>query len=249
MDSIAIILYLALLISIIIFYFKIKIKVLKSINTKVSGKIKVVRLSNGELSLTLNEYPQGVSVNLKTIKNSYWAKTAQKVAEAIKDLEHPQILMLGLGANTIPKLIRDLNNKCTIIIIEIDDQIISLCKEFFNLKENQKTIVRAGDAYKLVKDMLQTKSKYDVIIVDMFIGIPPYVSPESSTPDFINDLKQLIEPEGQIIFNRPAYFEQERLNVKELKEYLNTQFKELQSDFVHDSRGYKNDIISLKYPL
>lgn len=216
---------------------------LKSYHSPLLGKIEVFRKYNGEKVLTINSYAQGVSVEQKSITQSYWFFIAKKIFDFCQGKKDPQILMLGLGANTIPNLIVRLNPQIHQTLVEIDKCIIEACKKYFRLNELPSYTLITADAYKLLDSKKAFPQKFDAIIVDIFTGKPPYVSLESNQPNFIEKLLPWIKRDGMIIFNRPGNTEGACSDSQKLKEYLATLFKKTNLTNINDSRGYRNNII------
>ena len=196
-----------------------------------------------EKVLTINNYPQGVSVENKSIGRSYWFRIAQNTADFCRQKEKPKILMLGLGANSISNLIARLNPQLHQTIVEIDKFIIQACREYFNLDSLPNYRLLRADAYRLFDNQAAFDHQFDAIIVDIFLGKPPYVSLESGQPEFIKKLLLYLKPDGMIVFNRPAHTEEARAGNQELAGYLQTLFIKAEIIFIQDPRGYKTDEI------
>lgn len=225
------------------FYWRLRLKKLAFYKSPLLGKIEILQKYNGEKVLTINSYPQGVSIKDKSIEKSYWFAIAKEVVQFCKNKTNPQVLMLGLGANAIPNLIAGQDHQINQTIIEIDKYIIQACRKYFNLDNLPNYQIIQADAYKFFNDKKTFDKKFDAVIVDIFIGRPPYVSLESNQPNFIEKLLPWIKPEGMIIFNRPAHTPESRSDSQKLKEYLSTLFKQTRIIFVEDPRGYKTDEI------
>lgn len=235
-----------ILIPILLFtLWRIGLRKLKTYHSPLLGKIEVLKKYNGEKILTTNSYIQGISTEKESVSQSYWYCVAKQTALLCKDHQHPQILMLGLGANTISNLISKINPHIHQTIVEIDKSIILACKEFFGLDKLPNHKLIQADAFKLVekKNAFDGK-KFDVIIVDIFIGNPPYVSIESNQPTFIEELLPHLKTDGMVIFNRPGHTEQVRSDSQKLEAYLKTLFQKTQMSDVKDPRGFRNTVIT-----
>ncbi len=225
-------------------YWRIRVKKLKSYDSPIIGLIEIWQKYNGEKILTINKYHHGISIDDPSIKTSYWYYIAQQALKAT-DKKEPQILFFGLGANASSRLIEQKNPQAHQTIIEIDPFIIEACKEFFHLLEMKNMTVIEADAYKEIDKRPEFKAKFDVIVVDIFTGIPPYVSTKTNQPPFIEKMMKWLKPEGTIIFNRPANIKTDREDTKKLEEYLRTKFKDVKNVYIKDQRGYENDIITV----
>lgn len=221
---------------------RFRLKKLGSFTSPILGKIEVLQKYNGEKVLTTNSYPQGISIEDASIKKSYWYAIANEAVKFCKQKNNPQVLMLGLGANTIPNLIAKANPKIFQTIVEIDGYIIEACRQFFGLNELPNCRLIQTDAYKLFKkgDFL---GKFDVIIVDIFVGAPPYLDIKSNQPPFIEKIMPSLEKDGMIIFNRPAHNTATRGDGEKLNSYLKTLFDNTKLLDIRDPRRFRNYVI------
>lgn len=227
------------------FYWRLRLKKIAFYHSPFLGKIEVFQKYNGEKVLTINSYPQGVSIEDKSIAKSYWFKIAEKVCKFCQNKNGSKILMLGLGANTISNLIALKNSSIHQTIIEIDKEIISACRKYFNLDNLPNYQIIKADAFQiLTTNSLLPTTNYDAIIVDIFTGEPPYVSLDSNQPNFIEKILPFLKNEGMIIFNRPAHNELSRKGGLELKKYLDTLFQKTEILEIRDSRRFKNHLIT-----
>lgn len=219
-------------------------RTLKVYHSKLLGKISILQKYNGEKILVINTYDQGISINKKNIEQSYWYFVSEQIIKFCANKEKPQTLMLGLGAGTISNLIAKKNSNIRQTIIEIDKFVIQACKEYFNLDKLPNYQLLQDDAYRLLQEPKLFNDKFDIIIVDIYIGKAPFVSPKSNKPNFINKLLPLLKKEGMIIFNRPAESEKNRKENKDLENYLKQFFKKTEIIYIKDPRMYKNDIVT-----
>lgn len=233
----------------LLIYWRIRLKRLKTYQSKILGKIEVFEKYNKEKALTINSYVQGVSIEDKSIKKSYWFCAAKQATKFCQQQKNAKILILGLGANTIPNLVAKLNPKIHQTIVEIDSAVIKACQEFFNLNKLPKHQLLQANAYKLINGKKIPSQPFDVIIVDIFTGEPPYIDLESNRPNFILKLLPFLKKNGAIIFNRPAHNEKVRAEGELLKDYLSTLFRKTEIFDIKDPRGFRNHIILGKEKL
>jgi len=223
---------------------RLRIKKIKQYKSEISGLIEVLEKYNGEKILTINKYHHGISINQKDFDKSYWYFIATTALQHLKKKSHPEVLFLGLGANASSGIIDRKDPKIHQTIVEIDKYIVEACQEFFDLEKMRNLTLIEADAYKLIDKRPDFKNKFDVIVVDIFTGIPPYVSTKTNQPPFIEKLNKWSKKDGLIIFNRPANIQSDREDTKKLAAYLKTKFKEVKTSYIRDPRGYQNDIIS-----
>ncbi len=107
------------------------------------------------------------------------------------------ILVLGLGGGSIIETIRkDFLSDAFIELVEIDSTVIEIAKKEFGVDQYKNINIVNADA----KDYLLTeKKKFDLIIVDIFIGneIPEIFS----QTDVLQKMTGLLSEKGTIIYN------------------------------------------------
>lgn len=237
--------YILFFLILIFVYFlhRIRRKKLREYRSAILGHIEIWEKYNGEKVLTINKYPHGISIEDKSITKSYWHFISKRTLEHIESKKRPRVLFFGLGANTSSRIIQQKNSHVSQTIIEIDKYIIQACRDFFHLNEMKKLTVIHGDAYRLVKTLHRFRNIFDVIVVDIFTGIPPYVSTKTNQPPFILSAFKWLKKDGRMIFNRPANIASDREDTKKLLVYLHDYFKKVDSTYIHDPRSYENDVI------
>ena len=107
------------------------------------------------------------------------------------------ILVLGLGGGSVVKTLREeIEFKGKIVGVDIDQKVIDLASTVFEMNKIQKLAIFKYDAFEYI---LQTKSTYDLIIVDIFL--------ESQMPNFlyenhfIDELIKRVNKGGFVLFN------------------------------------------------
>lgn len=239
---------LILIIILLRIYFRLRIKKKYTRCSPLLGKVEVVEKYNQEKMLTINGYAQGISIHDPSIVKSYWYKIAQETVRLCKGKNPSHILMLGLGANTITLLIDKLNPKIHKTIVEIDDVIIQACQSFFDLDKLKNLNLIHQDAYKLVTSK-QLKQRFDVIIIDIYLGKPPFVDLQSNQPSFVQQLVPYLKKEGSLIFNRPAHISKARDENAEFVKFLKNLFKKVVVFDIKDPRGFRNHVIAATQAL
>lgn len=245
-DTTQIIIALAAIPILLILIWRIRLKRLALYQSKILGKIEVLKKYDGEKVLTTNGYLQGISIQKKSIEQSYFYTVAFEAVKFCQDKNKPIVLTLGLGANTIPNLIAKLNPNIQQTIVDIDADIIQACQNFFALDKLPKSQIIQADVYELAEQKNAFAKQFDVVIVDVFTGEPPYISLKSNQPNFIEKLLPWLKRDGMIIFNRPAHKEKLRADGLLLEKYLKTLFKNTQVFDIKDPRGYRNYVITAK---
>lgn len=246
MFSEIIIFIIVILIVLVYIAWKIRMKKLWYKKSKKLGLVEVFQRSNGEKVLTINKYPHGISTEKANINKSYWFFISESIYEHLKNTKKSHVLFLGLGANTSSYLVsQKMNVKQT--IVEFDKIIIEACRIFFNLDKTKIDTLLYENAYTFVnKPNKKYINYFNAIVVDIFTGIPPFVSTKTNKPNFIENLIPLCKKNCIVIFNRPANIKSDREDTKKLIIYLKTQFEIVECTYIHDPRGYKNEIITAK---
>ena len=98
------------------------------------------------------------------------------------------ILVAGLGGGTLPLAFNDLFPDALIDVVEVDQAVVNVAKEFFFFEENANMRVAVNDARVFVKRAGILGKKYDYIILDAFGG--DYIPEHLLTQEFLEEVKQ-----------------------------------------------------------
>lgn len=115
--------------------------------------------------------------------------------ERIRNFE--SILVLGVaGGSVIKTLVDEIKFKGKITGIEIDQEIITIANDYFQLDKIPNLEIVIDDAFEYV---LKTKLKYDLIIIDIFqdTTMPNFLFEDF----FIQRINSLLNLNGFILFN------------------------------------------------
>jgi len=107
-----------------------------------------------------------------------------------------KVLFIGGGGFSGPKSFLASYPSVQIDVVEIDPDVISAAKAYFNVNENPRLRIFNEDARTFLAD---TDEKYDVIILDAFSKY--YVPFHLMTLEYFELLKNRLEPDGIIISN------------------------------------------------
>jgi len=107
-----------------------------------------------------------------------------------------RILIIGLGGGVVPREARQIYPDSILDIIEIDEKIIDVAKEYFFFKEDDKMKVHKGDAFIITQEM---KEPYDFIMVDAFLT--NYIPFPLMSLDFIKIISELVTDNSIISVN------------------------------------------------
>ncbi len=189
-------------------------RVLEEKKSKYNGELRVVKTLGMGTYIQSNGLTQSGGI-VKTIWKQILGKIKSK-SQGIKS-----VLILGLGGGTVAGLIWKKWKDVKITGIEIDPMMIKLGKKYLGLDEGRTQII-VEDAYKFV---LANKTKYDLIIVDLYNGdtFPKQFEEEK----FIVKLTKSISKDGRVIFNR-LYFGDKRPETVKFGNRLKDIFSEVE---------------------
>ena len=116
--------------------------------------------------------------------------------------EPRRILIVGLGGGTMPMFLRKYYPDATIDAVDIDPDVVSVAKEYFGFREDERMRAHVADGRKFIED---AKDPYDVIFLDAFgtRNVPPSLT----TVEFLRAVRRTVKPGGVVIGNiwgRPA---------------------------------------------
>ncbi len=120
-------------------------------------------------------------------------------AGLILNPEPESILIIGLGGGTLPTVISKLFPEAIIDVVEIDEAILRVAKQFFNFVESEKVKVIVQDARVYIKRAGIRKQKYDLIILDAFTG--DYIPEHLMTVEFLQEVKSIMSDRGVLVAN------------------------------------------------
>ena len=118
-----------------------------------------------------------------------------KVFDHYRDIPET-ILVLGLGAGTIPSYLYHRFPKTKIYVVEILPELKEIASDYFSMPRNERLEIVIGDAYDYV---MKTQIQFDLIFMDVFSknAIPK----KFCTEEFYTGLKRLISANGYVAFN------------------------------------------------
>ncbi|RAR70068.1 spermidine synthase [Flavobacterium aciduliphilum] len=126
---------------------------------------------------------------------------------------YDSILVLGVaGGSVIKTLKNELHFNGKITGVEIDPEVMSIAKNYFQLDSYSNLTLLIDDAFEFV---LRTKEKYDLIIIDIFqdTTMPSFLFEDH----FIERINFLLKKNGFILFNTMVLTEKDRIRNLEYK--------------------------------
>ena len=110
-----------------------------------------------------------------------------------------KILIAGLGGGTLPLAFNDLFPDAQIDVVEVDQAVVNVAKEFFFFEEDANMSVAVNDARVFVKRAGILGEKYDYIILDAFGG--DYIPEHLLTQEFLEEVKQIMTKDAVLVAN------------------------------------------------
>lgn len=129
-----------------------------------------------------------------------------------------EILVLGVaGGSVIKTLVNEIKCKGQIIGIELDEKVIQLANDYFQLNTIKNLKILQGDAFEFV---LRTKKQYDLIIVDVFQDT---LMPTFLFETYFQDrVFSLLNNNGYLLFNTMLLNETDDLRNKKYIKHFET---------------------------
>lgn len=163
---------------------------------------------NGRLKV---KWREGKKV-LNTKQTNYSYGTLEKVLNYGLDsipLENIEsVLLLGMGGGCIINSLRN-RYQCLapITAIELDPVVIDIAEKEFGITESEDLNIIVGDAYDYT---LETKSRFDLTIIDIFIDI--YVPDKFYSTKFWEAITKAVNLNGFVLFNTGIDLTEEQVN-------------------------------------
>ena len=110
--------------------------------------------------------------------------------------EPKNILIVGLGAGAMSNFLQNYYPDTNIDMIEIDEEVVKISREYFGMRESKLTKVHVKDGRVFVK---RAKKKYDIIFLDAFRG--SFVPFHLKTKEFYKEIKSKLTPNGVVASN------------------------------------------------
>lgn len=110
-----------------------------------------------------------------------------------------RVLIAGLGGGSLPSALTTLFPEAQIDVIEIDQAVVNVAKEFFDFEETDQVSVIVNDARVYVKRAVLLEKKYDLVILDAFTG--DYIPEHLLTLEFLQEVRSIMTPDGVLVAN------------------------------------------------
>lgn len=112
------------------------------------------------------------------------------------------VALLGVGGATVVPMVRDAYPGAMMTAVDIDPVIMDIASTYFGLKGKKITTV-VSDARLWVSRARRLKKRFDMIIVDLYIGndVPLFVG---ESP-FLMQVRGILAPRGIVVLNYFSY--------------------------------------------
>jgi spermidine synthase len=115
------------------------------------------------------------------------------------------VLLLGLGAGNVPKLLMEIAPEAKVLGIELDPEVLRLGRKYFGLDQLPNLEAKQADAIDFV---LGCHDTFDMVVVDLFVD--EEVPDRANDPAFLGKMAALLAPNGLLLFNRLGHTERLR---------------------------------------
>lgn len=125
-----------------------------------------------------------------------------------------RILIVGLGGGSIPTAMQEMFPDLVIDVVELDQAVLNVAKEYFNLQLSDQLKVHIGDGRVFIKRAVQKKAVYDVVILDAFDE--SYIPYHLTTVEFFEAVYQVLASDGVLVantFSNSTFFDSESKTV------------------------------------
>lgn len=127
-----------------------------------------------------------------------YSKTFDQLEPQLTDKMN--VLILGFGLGSIPYMLeKTFGKRMYFTGIEVDENVIYLANKYVLGELDAPIQLICADAFAFV---MQCQEQFDLICMDVFLD--DVVPPQFTSQQFLNALKDLLEPDGRLLFNRLA---------------------------------------------
>jgi len=125
--------------------------------------------------------------------------TRMSFAGLLLNAEPKRILVIGLGGGSIPMALSDRYPQAVIDVVEVDEAVVRVAKEFFYFQETPNMQVFVDDGRPFIKRAGIRGQSYDFIVLDAFSG--DYIPEHMLTREFLEEVKLIMTPESVLVAN------------------------------------------------
>lgn len=138
-------------------------------------------------------------IDLRDPRRLVFNYTRMSFAGLLLNPEPKRILVAGLGGGTIPTVMRELFPEARIDVLEVDQAVVTVAKQYFNFVEDEQLVNHVVDARVFIKRAGLRGEQYDYIVLDAFSG--EYIPEHLLTREFLEEVSQILTPDGVLVAN------------------------------------------------
>ena len=143
-------------------------------------------------------------------------------------------MMIGLGGGTISNVLTELYPNLAIDLVEIDEAVVRVARDYFDFRESANTNVFIQDGRVFTRRARIQGKKYDLIILDAYTG--DYIPEHLMTQEFLQDVHDLLTPDGIVVANTFA--------ISKLYDHESQTYASVFGDFINfKMRGTGNRVV------
>ncbi len=137
-------------------------------------------------------------LNLETRESPVLIYSKMMLTSLLFQSAPKKILMMGLGGGSISSVLHRVFPETHIDVVEVDPNVIDICKRFFYLRESKNYQIHPMDARIFIKNQIG-KSTYDLILMDAYkSGSVPF---HLKTEEFYEEILEVLSPDGVVASN------------------------------------------------
>ena len=209
-------------------------KILYKTESKYNGVIEVFEVGSTR-KLVVDGFNQSVNPDSQIAERLVWGHLVKILQEQEPNLKN--VLILGLGGGTIQHMIAQRFPGVAITSVEIDQVMVDVGRNFFDLDKISNHTVIIADALRVVVDPQEYEldpQSFQAVIVDIYIG--EKYPDLGSSGNFAAAVKNMAIPNGLVIYNR-MYHETHQEEVNTFTTFLEGFLTDVQTYVV---AGYTN---------
>jgi predicted membrane-bound spermidine synthase len=114
-------------------------------------------------------------------------------------LNAKRAVFIGGGGGVVQRRYHDVHKHMHVDLVEIDQAVIDVAKEYFHLKETERLKLHCMDGRRYFRG-LGKDVKYDIVILDAF-SIGGQIPFHLTTREYLQEIKEHLNPDGVVLIN------------------------------------------------
>ena len=175
----------------------------RDIHSEKSLYLNIVVRESGNLRCLVFAVKRGdrnqTCMDLRDHRRMVFPYVRMSMAGLLVTPEPASILIIGLGGGTMPIAFSELFPAATIDVVEIDEAVVRVARQYFFFKETPNMKVAVADGRVFIKRAILANKKYDYVILDAFTG--DYIPEHLMTLEFLHEVKSILSDDGVLVSN------------------------------------------------